>query len=1375
MSDRLILAAVDPNVPSKSAIAILQELLRLLKTVQDDVDFAHPIISKFSVIVVKLDGYISDAVSFLNFVDNILEILHEGLKMCQYLGELIPEVGPILAEAASAIENLHIEQIVREVVEDIKRVIKEAQDGVIKNIKRILTPIATHLTNFKNELPSWVNTLQMILASAKLINLVEGIFFGEGGEDAITAALKDLVGKIFGNFEGITNALKPLYDFAHDTWKTIEEHIVKPDCVQWLWEHTIGWLIDKVLNELGLRKFVADFVAEIKEAIGINKLEQILKDIFETVLDKACGPLESLIKDDTSKNSFLYCIKEFRNGVHDYQKDPMKEVWNLVQKAIFLGKKGTVAVSDGALDPWAFEDDNQPNSINSIHAERPRTMSHPSLSDSVAQFSNDNQPFSLNEASHDVTAQVAAYQGHIDNYVSNLESSPLVIDWDALHRPATWSTWSEDAAAKRKAQAQTEANIVPLTESSPGSVGVHTIGGSASEPAVNAKPQTDGPKKPNDPPAPKLHYAIYESDAVSVLLRTKHQRIRDRQTKVLKPLPPLRTRTEPQTVDDLTISLSMSPSDGVKAGQPSAELTSSKPPIQLSEHDQAEFGKHFGPFHKQYLDLEASIDRAQAVLKHLAAISSLADSTFTAHTPEISQYAGHLTSLLDALEDPLEGIDAFIDVPRKYETVLKDKVAPWFEGWGGTNVSDFLKVLFTILDKLHRRIDSLRKHKQDLLVNKLPKLSKLLTECVIHASRIVSYDRLPKGLGSGVKDLSSFVAAMQHRVSNISHAFKFLNAMGETLIAHAKDMKPPPDDLYGPLDKLYQSMAPVMGHYIAEMDGIAKKVDEVYDALSPMYSDLQSLFVAVEDISRQCRTVEQHLIAADSVRGICHRVYVSIGPFEAILADLGVQTDPVAAHGVTETDPLPAPSNIINDSNVNVGTRVDVANIWTQLQPLLPDISLKMLDALVEAFFGLGGIEDSIDRCIGQLDGRLKSDVDRFDKAITSLYEVVSPPSSITFDAVTPQGPYKISIPNSIMDNSGAKQIQSIFVEISKRASGKRVPGREGSTDPQDVLLSRWARDDIKGSAIIDLQVVVWGQAWDDEDEGGRHPSSVFLQWYDNLERLDRLVQTGLFTTFMRDSPRFHLASPATGFHDLAVAPLVRQRRQALAAQRKVSIEAFINQVSKIYTISIHDGMRARLKERLDRLVNGQVHLENGQFDLLTTLTGPQKDTPFEVQKASLVGIPMINHKLPPVALKLLCSPEDYYETFEDYTDLRQLVGELEEFDRLLPSLLELYNGSGEYHDRVCGWAKTGNPQWKSAPFGALHMLHDAYIMLIMKQMYFDLWRPAGDEIDFFNSIDFYHVRWPDQSRSATWTNGVVLADVDSEIVDSGVLQGVPR
>lgn len=115
---------IDPGIKASEATLQLNKVHDGLKLAKQTIDLIHGPISEILIVITRIDQYVGDALSFLNFTDDILTVLHDALKFCQYLGELIPEVGPILAQAASFIENLHIEQTVKAIVGEVRRIVK---------------------------------------------------------------------------------------------------------------------------------------------------------------------------------------------------------------------------------------------------------------------------------------------------------------------------------------------------------------------------------------------------------------------------------------------------------------------------------------------------------------------------------------------------------------------------------------------------------------------------------------------------------------------------------------------------------------------------------------------------------------------------------------------------------------------------------------------------------------------------------------------------------------------------------------------------------------------------------------------------------------------------------------------------------------------------------------------------------------------------------------------------------------------------------------------------------------------------------------------------------------------------------------------------
>lgn len=79
--------------------------------------------------------------------------------------------------------------------------------------------------------------------------------------------------------------------------------------MQWLFEKTVGWLIDKVLNGLGLKSFIDEFMKTVLEKLGITALRDSLSNLFDSVLEKVCTPLKG-IADATDLKSISFIIKE---------------------------------------------------------------------------------------------------------------------------------------------------------------------------------------------------------------------------------------------------------------------------------------------------------------------------------------------------------------------------------------------------------------------------------------------------------------------------------------------------------------------------------------------------------------------------------------------------------------------------------------------------------------------------------------------------------------------------------------------------------------------------------------------------------------------------------------------------------------------------------------------------------------------------------------------------------------------------------------------------------------------------------------------------------------------------------------------------------
>jgi hypothetical protein len=68
----------------------------------------------------------------------------------------------------------------------------QAKDVVLDNLKRVITPIATHLTSIRDELPTWVSTLGTMFTVSRLVDWLLYEFFHESSDDIVKDILKKL-------------------------------------------------------------------------------------------------------------------------------------------------------------------------------------------------------------------------------------------------------------------------------------------------------------------------------------------------------------------------------------------------------------------------------------------------------------------------------------------------------------------------------------------------------------------------------------------------------------------------------------------------------------------------------------------------------------------------------------------------------------------------------------------------------------------------------------------------------------------------------------------------------------------------------------------------------------------------------------------------------------------------------------------------------------------------------------------------------------------------------------------------------------------------------------------------------------------------------
>lgn len=811
---------------------------------------------------------------------------------------------------------------------------------------------------------------------------------------------------------------------------------------------------------------------------------------------------------------------------------------------------------------------------------------------------------------------------------------------------------------------------------------------------------------------PELALALHDDVPVSITIRTTHRSIINRQNTVLKTaktLPPLQ-RFE-GTPDDVQVT-----------------AVQVVPPPRITPEQSAKFRERFSAFQDKYEKLQQTLDKGLVELGLFSKAVQASDTLFHQHHDDVRHFGAHLEAMILALNEPLDDVTKLCDLPLSYQEVFRDKVAQFLSTWGWTSSRIFFEEVFGILERLKTSLNLMGLDRQTLLNDQVPLLIKKYRNLVDHVTNIVTVKLLPDGLGPGVKDLSSLVDAIKTRMDSVQHTFTFLNSLGETLVANEERLGTSAPDLYSKLEAIYISIYPLMDQYVENIQNAEQIVGAAHSALAPLHAQVVGLFEIVGNISDQCSVIERHLIAADNVRKLLRRLTISIGPFEGILNDLGIKRDANSVHGIDDT----GPSATLDE----VAERIDPDMIpW--LLNMLPEISTGILDALIKTYFDVGDIRAGIQGCLTLIDNTALEGVDKFRSAVDTMIAMTASKKEVNFSVKTTSGDLTVTLPNTLMDDTSAKLVQELFASLSAMSKGVPVPGKADSTKPEDVILSRWARSDIMGEAIVDLQAITWGRAWDTE-HNGRYPSEIWLEWYDTLERLDRVVEEGQLTRILRP-PRFTFRSAAIGMDDSAFPRSGEadewHQRFLTAPQKRDDIDLFVDRTVQFYQATIQRGVVLKLRERIEALIKGQVKMQDGTkiLCLLSALESPStRDDANKLAHADRLQPRLTGNEVVLDGFTVVKRSTEFYDRSSTYRDMRQLVDETATFAYIAWRAAQLFQGgTGGDIDKIAQWNGDSQPLDERHIFLALELLHDAYYWSIAKRMYFDLWRTADDDSDF--------------------------------------------
>ena len=553
---------------------------------------------------------------------------------------------------------------------------------------------------------------------------------------------------------------------------------------------------------------------------------------------------------------------------------------------------------------------------------------------------------------------------------------------------------------------------VALTASSaPNGVGIHSDS-KASE-VVLATVTTSAQPVELLPPAPKLGYAFFEGDAVSVMMRVDHSRVVDEQTdgrtEALAPLSGNlavrladRTMIAPMAIATTTVS----PSGG-------------KAP-KLDE------------FIVKCASLTTAIAQAKASVGRISAAAQQADAQFASFAPEAAQFIDHLITMLGRLDPLFTASISMLELPLKYRTALTHNLSEVFKEAGtSASITNLVPAMFAFIGKADAIVKGVRDHLAQV-VEQSKTASTAYKAFFDQTSQIRSSSLFPKTLGINVTSLSTLVAALQSRLDRAANSLTTLSTLGQTLTQHP-DQLVDPTATWTKLNELYGRLGPLVDATVAEAQQLPTLVEALYAALTDAYADVQILYGATSTIVKLCRDAEAQVVRADIFREQCTRINTAVAPFEGLLAQLQVQADPqlhkrllVAtaaaatppppAAAIPATPPAPPSPAVVKAANDALGgAPFDILTNF--LGPAL----FQMMNTQLDKFVHIGDLDAQLTKLATLKQATVKEHCDKFSSAIANLVKVVEPKAAAAANAVAT---------NPLLDEASSQSLTAVVKDI---------------------------------------------------------------------------------------------------------------------------------------------------------------------------------------------------------------------------------------------------------------------------------------------------------------------------------------------------------
>ena len=523
--------------------------------------------------------------------------------------------------------------------------------------------------------------------------------------------------------------------------------------------------------------------------------------------------------------------------------------------------------------------------------------------------------------------------------------------------------------------------------------------------------------------APKLAYAFYEGEAVSVFMRVDHDPVLKQQANGLS---------------DALAGMSDALPSSLTVAVPTAEFATSVGK-ELSKQVKGSVipstgGKvpNLDEFVVKCGDLSAVIDLAKTKLNQFKSAAKQADALFANFAPDAGRFGDHVVNMLAQLEPIFLASSNMLKLPVKYRIALTTNLSNMLKGSGAAvSVTTQITAMFDVIDKANTTINDVRKRL--VKTSEQSKTASASYKAVFtQSSQIVALSRSPGTLGPSVTNLTTFVEALQTRLDQAAGSLGSL-AAGAVVVTQNPDQLVDATASYTKFNGLFGQLLPLIDPMVTQAKQIPPRVDTLYVALKSVFGDMQTLFNATQNIVLTCRKAEAQVVSADVFRGLCARINSAVAPFESFLAQL--QPDSVPAPtigpipGPSPTNPSPkSPAAIAKTANTALGGAP--FDIITSL--IGPKI-FEAINAKLESFAKISELDSQLATLNAIKQSTVKANFDKFKGAITGLVGALDP------KVAAAANPNAAAI-NPLLDELKAKTLVTVVQSVEMAMIGAIKP-----------------------------------------------------------------------------------------------------------------------------------------------------------------------------------------------------------------------------------------------------------------------------------------------------------------------------------------------